>query len=119
AAARRREVVAAWLLLAPAAVMVAGVLAYPVAWEAWTSLTDLSSQRGGPARFVGLRNYVELLTNPVYRFWPAATATLAFAGVTGVVKLLLGLGLALLLQRPFRGRAFVLLAVFLPWVSPA
>ena len=111
--------VAAWLLLAPAAVMVAGVLAYPVAWEAWTSLTDLSPQRSGPARFVGLRNYVELLTHPVYRFWPAAAATLAFVGLTGAVKLALGLGLALLLQHPFRGRALVLLAVFLPWVYPA
>ncbi len=64
---------AAWLLLLPAAVMVLGVLAYPVAWEAWVSLTNLSPSLDGPARFVGLANYARLLTDPAYRFWPAAT----------------------------------------------
>ncbi len=110
---------AAWLLLGPAALMVAGVLAYPLAWEAWISLTDLSPQLEGPARFVGLRNYVRLVSDPAYRFWPAATATLAYAAVTSALKLVIGVGLALLLQRPFRARALVLLAVFLPWVYPA
>jgi multiple sugar transport system permease protein len=109
----------AYLLLAPAAIMVGGVLAYPVAWEAWTSLTDFSSSLAGPARFVGLGNYTELLANPLYRFWPAAAATLAFVAGTAVVKLALGVALALLLQHPFPGRAGVLLAVFLAWVYPA
>jgi len=112
-------VVAAYLLLAPAAIMVLGVLAYPVGWEAWISLTNLSPQLDGPPRFVGLRNYVELATNPIYRFWPAAAATAAFVAVTSLAKLVLGVGLALLLQRQFRGRALVVLAAFLPWVYPA
>ncbi len=110
---------AAWLLLLPAAVMVLGVLAYPVAWEAWVSLTNLSPQLDGPARFVGLANYARLLTDPAYRFWPAAATTLAYVALTAALKLAIGVPLALLLHRPFPGRALALLAVFLPWVYPA
>ncbi len=110
---------AAYLLLVPATLMVLGVLAYPLAWEAWVSLTDLSPRLGRPARFVGLENYVRLVTNPDYRFWPAAAATAAYVLVTSGMKLAVGIGIALLLRRPVRGRALVLLAVFLPWVYPA
>ncbi|MBI3458236.1 MAG: hypothetical protein HY002_20900 [Candidatus Rokubacteria bacterium] len=38
---RRREVLAAYLLMSPALLLVFGILAYPVAWEIWASLTDL------------------------------------------------------------------------------
>lgn len=107
------------MLLLPTLLMVLGVLAYPVAWEAWTSLTDLSPELTGAARFVGLANYVRLLTDPNFRFWPAAAATVLYVAATSAAKLALGAGLALLLQRPFRGRALVLLAAFLPWVYPA
>lgn len=53
------------------------------------------------------------------QFWWAATVTVTYALVTSVVKLALGLAFALLLARPFRGRALVFFAVFLPWVYPA
>jgi multiple sugar transport system permease protein len=93
------------------------VLVYPLGWEIWSSLTSLSPlQDGGPA-FVGLKNYRRHLEDP--QFWLAATITVAHAVVTSVAKLSLGLGFALLLARPFRGRALVFLAVFLPWAYPA
>jgi ABC-type sugar transport system permease subunit len=41
----------AYLLLAPTVILLVGVLAYPVAWEIWVSLTDLSPHNDGPARF--------------------------------------------------------------------
>ncbi len=118
-AGRRREILTAYALLTPAVVLVLGVLAYPLGWEAWVSLTDLSPQLDRPARFVGLENYARLLTTPDYLFWTAAAATVAYVVVTGLLKLVVGLAVALLLRRPFRGRALVLLAVFLPWVYPA
>jgi multiple sugar transport system permease protein len=116
-AGRRREVRAAYLLLAPAVVLLVGVLAYPVGWEVWTSLTDLSPLKDGGAAFVGLENYRRLAVDE--QFWRAATVTLTYAVVTSVAKMAIGVGFALLLARPFRGRALVFLAVFLPWAYPA
>jgi multiple sugar transport system permease protein len=114
---RRREVWVAYLLMAPAVVLVAGVMAYPVGWEVWVSLTDFSPLNDGPARFVGLENYRRLAGDA--QFWWAATVTVVFAVVTSAVKLAVGVGFAMLLARPFRGRALVFLAIFLPWAYPA
>jgi multiple sugar transport system permease protein len=99
---RRRDVWIAYALMAPALVMMAVVLVYPVAWEVWVSLTDLSPLNDGPARFVGLANYRNLAGDA--EFWRALVVTVSFA---------------LLLARPFRGRALVFLAIFLPWAYPA
>jgi multiple sugar transport system permease protein len=110
-------VVAAYLLLAPATLLLVGVLAYPVGWEAWTSLTDLSPLNDRGPRFVGLDNYRDLAVDA--EFWHAALVTVGFATVTTLAKLVLGVAFALLLARPFRGRALVFLAVFLPWAYPA
>lgn len=114
---RRREIRLAYLLLAPAVVLLGVVLGYPAAWEVWTSLTDLSPLREGGPGFVGLENYRRLLADA--EFWPAVAVTLAYAVLTSVVKMAIGTGLALLLARPFRWRAAVFLAVFLPWAYPA
>jgi len=107
---RRRDV---WV----AYVMMAVVLVYPVAWEVWVSFTDLSPLNDGPARFVGLENYWKLAGDA--EFWRALVVTVVFAVVTSAVKLALGVSFALLLARPFRGRALVFLAIFLPWAYPA
>jgi ABC-type sugar transport system permease subunit len=93
------------------------VLAYPVGWEVWTSLTDLSPLKSGGTAFVGLENYRRFLGDP--EFWRAVTITLAFGVGTTAAKLIVGMGFALLLARPFRGRALVFLAIFLPWAYPA
>jgi ABC-type sugar transport system permease subunit len=107
----------AYGLMAPAVVLMGTVLAYPVGWEAWVSLTNLSPLNDGPAAFVGLQNYRQLAGDA--EFWRAITVTVAFALVTSAVKLTVGVGFALLLARPFRWRALVFLAIFLPWAYPA
>lgn len=114
---RRRDIQVAYLLLSPAVLLLTGVLAYPVGWEVWTSLTDLSPLKSGAAEFVGVQNYHRLLGDP--EFWRAAVVTVGYAVITTVAKLALGVGFALLLARPFRARALVFLAIFLPWAYPA
>jgi multiple sugar transport system permease protein len=113
---RRREVAAAYALMAPSLLLVLGVLAYPVAWEVWVSLTDFSSRSTGSPAFVGLANYAGLASD--IDFWSALLTTVLYFVVTTVAKLVLGVALALLLARPGRGRALVFLAVFLPWAYP-
>jgi len=114
---RRRDIRTAYLLLAPAVLLLLIVLAYPRGWEVWTSLTAFSPLQEGATAFVGLENYRRQLENP--DFWMAATVTIVYTVVTSVAKLALGLGFALLLARPFRGRSIVFLAIFLPSASPA
>jgi ABC-type sugar transport system permease subunit len=116
-ATRRREVRVAYVLLSPAVFLLVVVLGYPLGWEVRTSLTDLSPMVDGGAAFVGFENYRRLAGDP--EFWRAATVTVGYAVVTSVAKVVIGLGFALLLARPFRGRALVFLAVFLPWAYPA
>ena len=107
---------AAYGLMAPAVLLVLGVLAYPVAWEVWISLSDFSSRAAGGPAFVGLANYRQLLVDT--EFWSALATTVAYFAATTAAKLALGVGMALLLARPGRLRALVFLAVFLPWAYP-
>jgi multiple sugar transport system permease protein len=117
ASRRRRDVRLAYVLLAPTVLLMGLVLGYPVAWELWTSFTNLSPLNDAGPTFVGLDNYAHILGSA--EFWHAAVVTVLFAAVTTVAKLALGIGFALLLARPFRWRPLVFLAVFLPWAYPA
>jgi ABC-type sugar transport system permease subunit len=112
---RRREITVAYLLLAPAALLVLGVLAYPLAWEVWLSLTN-RFVREPSTSFVGLSNYAAILGDP--EFWRATANTLGYLVLTTVLKLAVGVGVALLLARPFPGRPLVFVAAFLPWAYP-
>src|SRR4029077_7587631 len=89
--------------MAPSLLLVLGVLAYPVAWEVWVSLTDFSSHSTSAVAFVGLANYSRLVTD--VDFWSALLTTVLYFAVTTAAKLVLGVALALLLARPGRGRA--------------
>jgi multiple sugar transport system permease protein len=114
---RRRDTRLAYALLSPALLLLVLVMAYPIAWEVWTSLTDLSPLNDAGTRFVGAENYRRLAEDPTY--WKAALVTVVHAVITTVIKLVLGMGFALLLARPFRGRTLVFMAIFLPWAYPA
>lgn len=106
---------AAYGLLAPALLLVLVVLAYPVAWEIWVSLTSLAS-RADPPTFVGLANYRAMLAEPFY--WRALATTGVYLALTTAAKLVLGVAMAVALARPARWRPLVFLAVFLPWAYP-
>ncbi len=114
---RRRDVFLAFLLLAPAVVLVLGLLAYPLAWQVWFSFTNFSPLRPGTLAFVGFRNYVEFLRDA--GFWLAARNTAGYIAITTLLKLAVGIAMALVLHRPFPGRTLVYLAAFLPWAYPA
>ncbi len=101
--------------MAPTMVLMLAILAYPVGWEAWISLTSFSSREERSA-FVGLANYRAMLADPF--FWRALATTVVYFVLTTAAKLALGVGMALLLARPSRLRSLVFLAVFLPWAYP-
>jgi multiple sugar transport system permease protein len=97
-------------------VLVLGVLAYPVGWEIWISLTNFSTTGGTTGTFVGLENYRAMLDDR--QFWHGLLATVGYVAVTTAGKLVLGVAMALVLAQPSRWRPLVFLAAFLPWAFP-
>src|SRR3954465_2923387 len=87
------------LLLLPAAVLVGGLLAFPLTLGVLLGFKDATI--GDPGSFIGLENYRYLLTDPVLRI--TALNTLLYTLVTIVFKLALGLALALILNQRFLG----------------
>jgi ABC-type sugar transport system permease subunit len=115
--AERREARLGWLLVAPALVVILLIAFTPLAGTVWESLHlhDLRMPwRGRP--FIGLANYEEAFGDA--RFRTAMAHTAFFTAATVVLELALGLVLALGMNRAYRGRGLVRMAVLLPWAIP-
>jgi len=104
------------LLLAPAFVLLALIVVYPIGRLIWNSFFDLRLSGGGGARFVGLENYALVLADP--DFWNATRNTVLITLITVPGALVVGLSLALLANLPFRRQWPVRLALLLPWALP-
>ena len=113
----QQEARIAWGLVLPALLTILLVALFPLVWTAWESLHlhDLRMPWLGRP-FVGLDNYVEAFQDP--RFWGALGHTAFFAVTSVGLELILGLWLALALNRAFRGRGLVRAAVLVPWAIP-
>ncbi|HET7553308.1 MAG TPA: sugar ABC transporter permease [Gemmatimonadaceae bacterium] len=107
---------ARWLV-SPALVVIALVAIFPLGWTLWESLHrhDLRLPWIGQP-FVGLGNYVRIIHDP--RFWGALGHTALFTVVSVALELVLGLIFALAMNRAFRGRGLVRVAVLVPWAIP-
>lgn len=108
----------AWLFLLPLTIVLAGLIAYP-----FVSAIVLSMQHkvvGGPATWVGLNNYRDLLFGQQYGtvFRRSILVSFLYTGVAVAVKIVLGMCMALLLNEQFRGRMFMRALLFLPWAMP-
>lgn len=107
----------AWGLVAPALITVGAVAVFPLAWTVWESLHRHDLRMPWLGRpFVGLANYGEILADG--RFRQALGHTFLFTAATVSLELLLGLALALAMNRAFRGRGLVRAAVLVPWALP-
>lgn len=105
-----------WLFAAPAMAFVAVLIVFPLAWTLYLSFTDSQGSVRAATEFIGLENYMTVLSD-TERFWPAVGRTLTFTGIALVCEVLLGMGIALLLWRPFRGEKWVRVAILLPLVA--
>lgn len=101
------------VLLGPALVLFVGFVLLPIAVAVYYSLYNWSGF--GPLdNFVGLRNYVRTLTDPVFQ--RAVGHNVIIALLSLVIQLPLSIALALLLNRNLRGQRFFRLVVFAPYV---
>ena len=102
-----------YIFLAPAALILAVALLYPIGYMIYASFLDWNpSQRIGEADWVGLRNYANLLQDESFR--ESFFVTLKFACAVVTLEMIIGVGLALLLDRSIRGMSLLRTIFILP-----
>jgi multiple sugar transport system permease protein len=110
---RRRRV--GYAFVAPVFLFLCAVVVFPLAHAFWTSLHRV---RGLSSTFVGMQNYQRVLTDDA--FWHSLATSLAFTGTCVVLHIVIGLGLALLLNEIRFARTALRIAFLMPWmVAPA
>jgi multiple sugar transport system permease protein len=105
-----------WLFAAPAMIFVGLLIVVPLAWTVYLSLTDAQGSVRAESEFVGLSNYLKVFGD-TERFWPAVLRTFTFTTGAVAAEMVLGMGIALLLWRPFKGEKWVRVAILMPLVA--
>ncbi|WP_175935532.1 carbohydrate ABC transporter permease [Corynebacterium sp. Marseille-P4321] len=136
---KQRDSGKAALLVAPAMIVLAIVIGYPIVRAVWLSFQanrhlDASTGVFVEGGFAGLDNYMYWIANQCMSpsgtvgtcppgvlatdFWPAVGITLFFTVVTVSLETILGMGMALIMNHPSRVRALIRAAVLIPWAIP-
>lgn len=111
-----RERRTGWMLLAPALLILAAVYAYPITRSIWLSLFNQNLGTKLEPVFTGLSNYGRMGQDG--RFWQTIGNTMVFTVSSLLLELILGMGIALVLNQAFRGRGIVRTIAILPWALP-
>lgn len=105
-----------FFLILPALLVLAAVLFYPIALAIYSSFFDIGMMNLSKQTFVGLDNYMTMVRTPA--FWASARVTLIYTAGVVVGAYAVGLGAAMLLNKPFRGRAIARTMIIIPWAIP-
>src|ERR1700758_922988 len=109
----------AWLFIAPTIALLLAINIFPLIWMIRLSFTSLNlSMSYLPLRFVGLDNFSDILTDE--DVWLRLQTTARFVICSVTMQVIVGFGLALLINRQFRGHSFWTTIILLPMMlSPA
>jgi multiple sugar transport system permease protein len=103
----------AYLLIAPAVVLMLAVTAYPIGYAIWLSMQRYNLASPADNKFVGLANYQTILTDKYW--WTAFFVTLVITIISVAIEFVLGLALALVMHRTIFGRGVVRTAILIPY----
>jgi len=112
----------AYLYLIPTVVVLLLLNAYPIAYTIYISLTDFGTGGRGSLinyHYIGFSNYVTAFTSTSSPFWTLVGNSFFWAGGCVALFLLVGLGLASVLNQPIRGKSVYRTLILLPWAFPA
>jgi multiple sugar transport system permease protein len=104
-----------WIYVLPAVIFVLLMMVFPILYTVRISFYEWSMSAVTPPKWVGLENYIALLTES--RFWDTVSSTLYFTVVALVIEVVLGVAIALLLARDFRSKNLVKTIFLLPMVA--
>jgi multiple sugar transport system permease protein len=109
----------AWLFITPTIVLLLAINIFPLLWTIYMSFTNYKANMGWVKYgSVGIDNYIDILTDS--DIWAAMQTTAHFVFWSILFEVLLGFGLALLVNRRFRGHSFWTTVILLPMMlSPA
>jgi multiple sugar transport system permease protein len=109
-----RASLAALPWLAPAVLLILGVVLFPAGVMVYNSTRDISMS-GVDKGSAGFANYVEVFSFPY--FWPILGRTVVWVVVVVGVTVVLSLGIAQILDKAFPGRRLVRMVVIIPWAA--
>ncbi len=112
---RQSESLLGYLLVTPLVVCILLLVVYPFIFAVWISFTD--KVVGTEGQFIGLGNYLYLIKQPSFNASIVNTVVLVTA--VQLLKLVFGLGIAVLLNQPLRGRQMWRGLILIPWAMPA
>jgi ABC-type sugar transport system permease subunit len=112
---RQREALTGLLLLLPSLIIILGITLQPVASTFFLSFFDADLGQKEKV-FIGLENYRSLLVDPL--FWQTIGRTLHFTLLSVGLELLIGLGIALLINAHPPGWRALRTALIIPWAIP-
>ncbi|MCZ4276067.1 MAG: carbohydrate ABC transporter permease [Rhodococcus sp. (in: high G+C Gram-positive bacteria)] len=101
------------MLIAPAAFMMLAVTGYPIVYAFWLSLQKYNLAFPEDREFVGLENYVTVLSDGYW--WTAFSVTAGITIVSVIIEFVLGLAIALIMHRTIFGRGLVRTVVLIPY----
>ena len=104
----------AYYMILPALIIIVAIAFFPIMYSILLSVT--SSTITGFGSFVGAENYIEMFQNE--DFWEGLKNTVIFTVVSVALEFVIGLVIALAINRAFRGRGLVRAAVLVPWAFP-
>ncbi|MBM7553381.1 carbohydrate ABC transporter permease [Thalassobacillus pellis] len=113
---KKREARLGYLLIAPSFLLVGAIIFYPILYNLYLSVHDVSLNPNAPDIFIGLQNYKNLLTDP--SFWNSIWVTIIFTVATVAGATIMGLAVALLMNNKFKGRGMARAMILLPYVAP-
>ncbi|MGW0790588.1 carbohydrate ABC transporter permease, partial [Streptomyces sp. NPDC002911] len=105
-----------WTMLTPALLFVGLMIVFPLVYTINLSLTDAFGAVNAGKENVGLQNFTDALGD-TRRFWPAAQRTVIFTVGAVVLETVLGLALAMLMRKPFRGMRWVRTVLIIPLLT--
>ena len=115
----------AWAFMAPVLLVMAVIVFYPLAIGVFQTFTNIDATNQGTRfkpptwEFVGLQNYIDILTGKNTKFYPVLIWTVIWTVVNVFFHYTIGLTLALTLNQRFRGRTGYRMLLLLPWAVPA
>lgn len=113
---QRRESRLGILLILPTVILIGAVIIYPIIYNIILSFQKVALNPNRPSKFIGLENYTKLFADPT--FYKSLGVTVAYVLVTVLGSTVVGLLVALLMNRAFKGRRVARSLMLMSYVAP-
>ncbi len=109
-----REKKFGWFLILPSLIIIVSLILYPIVYNIFLSFFEVKVT--GSNNFTGIQNHFDIITDPA--FWKSVTTSIVYVLFTTLGTTLVGLCVALLMNREFPLRGLVRSLILLPYVAP-